>query len=62
MLRDKRISRDPMLTQGPRRARLVKPHQPAVADHVSRKDGGEAASGSHHPSQPALRSPSRKWA
>jgi hypothetical protein len=38
MLRDDRIGRDPMLAQGLRRARFVEPHQPAVADDISRKD------------------------
>ena len=47
MLRDERISCRAVLAQGPSRARFVEPHQPAVADDVSRKDGGKAAGRGH---------------
>ena len=40
MLSDERIGSDLMLTHRLHRARFVEPHQPAVADDVSRKDRG----------------------
>jgi hypothetical protein len=36
MLGNQWIGRDPMLAQRLRRARLVEPHQPAVADNIGR--------------------------
>jgi len=35
-----RIGRDPMVTHRLRRARFIEPHQPAVANDISREDGG----------------------
>jgi len=52
MLRDEWIASVAMLTQRLDRARLVEPHQPAVADHVGRKDGGEAAGRGHRGTPP----------
>jgi hypothetical protein len=43
MLGDERIGSGTMVAQHSRRTRLVSLHQPAVADHVGREDGGEAA-------------------
>ena len=40
MLRDDWIGSGAMLAQGRHRARFIEPHQPAVADHIGRKDGG----------------------
>jgi hypothetical protein len=40
MLRNQRVGSGSMLAQGLCRARFVKPHQPAVANDVSRKNGG----------------------
>jgi hypothetical protein len=54
VLRDKRISRDPMVAQGPRRARFVKPHQPTVADYVGREDCGETAGRGHGSGRPLV--------
>jgi len=47
MLRDARIGSGAMLAQHLNRARLVEPHQPAVADYVGREDGGETAGRGH---------------
>jgi hypothetical protein len=41
MLGDQRIGGGSMLPQGLRRARLVEPHQTAVACHIGGKDSGE---------------------
>src|SRR6516165_7968180 len=43
MLGDERIGSGTMVAQHTRRTRLVSLHQPAVADHVGREYGGEAA-------------------
>jgi Reverse transcriptase (RNA-dependent DNA polymerase) len=43
MLGHERIGGGAMLAQHTRRTRLVGLHQPAVADHVGREDGGETA-------------------
>ena len=43
MFGNKRIGSGAMFAQQTRRTRLVGFHQPAVADHIGREDGGEAA-------------------
>jgi hypothetical protein len=43
MLGDERMGSGTMVAQHTRRTRLVSLHQPAVADHVGREYGGEAA-------------------
>ena len=43
MFGNERIGSGAMFAQQTRRTRLVGLHQPAVADHVGREDGGEAA-------------------
>jgi len=47
MLRDARIGRDPMLMHRLRRARLVEPHQPTVADDIGREDRSETTGRGH---------------
>src|SRR6516225_2403287 len=48
MLGNKRINSGAMIAQGLSRARLVEPHQPAVANDVGSKYGGKSAGGRGH--------------
>jgi len=58
VLGDQRIGGGAMLAQCLRGARLVHPHQPAVADDIGSKDRGELTGCGHSSGNPALRRPS----
>src|SRR6516225_1958586 len=59
MVGDERICRGAVVAQCLRRARLVEPHQAAVACHISGKDRGELADCGHSSGIPALRRPAK---
>ena len=59
MVCDERICRGAVVAQCLRRARLVEPHQAAVACHISGKDRGELADCGHSSGIPALRRPAK---